>query len=197
MAFQREGLFVLFIAASFLLLSGCLQSSQPDRCTTFSNLVEKDACYNHFAVWYQDPYQCYSIQNIDLRASCLDDSNNVEAQRRLIETQSNPGLQQVPSVTAPPTPIPGANGSAPTAAPGSAESKIADCMVVQKLGPEPCEREVAINTLNMTLCAQLVAGDLRASCISNVALTSKNPALCAALNRTADVQICKYYASGG
>lgn len=193
MSSVRFHLFLLALAFLFLL-SGCITPAQASRCSGFSNLADRNGCYNHFAVWDQEPYLCYSISDSFLRESCLEDSNDPVAQQRLIEAQSNPALQRLP--TPAPTPAPKPNTAiAPPA--GSTAALIADCITAQKLDADTCMRQAAIQTSNMTLCSQISAGDSRATCISNVALATKNPSLCSGLSRDVDKQVCIHYSSGG
>ncbi len=192
-----RALFIALFVGSILLLAGCIQPAQADRCKSFASPAEHNSCLRYFAVWDQEPYLCYSIPDTALRASCLEDSTNPIESQKLKDAQTNGLTPTAPgSAPAPPSaPAPGANGSAPSAN-SSAEARIAQCMAATAGSSDACTRQVGIDTLNMTLCGTISAGDFRASCISNVALTAKKPALCNQLIRTADKQICTYYSSG-
>jgi hypothetical protein len=191
----RASLFVLLLGF-ILLLAGCIQPAQADRCKSFTNSPDHDGCLRYFAVWDQEPYLCYSIPNATLRESCLEAATDPIESQKLKDAQANGVTPSQPVV------VPGGNTSAndsdsPAPTPtGPVSARMAQCLATPTGTTDSCARQVAIDTLNMTLCGTINAGDFRASCISNVALTVKNPTICVTLNRTADQQICTYYSSG-
>ncbi|MDE1797853.1 MAG: hypothetical protein KGH63_00415 [Candidatus Micrarchaeota archaeon] len=196
-------LLVLALALfGLLLLFGCITPPEASRCSGFASASDHNGCLNYYAVWNQEPYLCYSISDSDLRGACLEAANDPVEQQKLQSAQAN-GIPATTPAAATPTPSPvpsgglGANATAPANyPPGSMDAQIAQCMAATASTHDACARQIAIGTLNMTLCGSIEAGDYRASCISNVALTAKKQSLCDVLNRTADKQICTYYSSG-
>ncbi len=200
---KRMPLVLIIFVSSFLALSflyGCIQPSQAQRCAPFSG-AEKDKCLNETAIWYQEPYICYSIEDTTFRRSCLEKSvDPQEAQKMQAavlygQNSANEPARILPALT-PSKPPQAANGTgAPQA--GNIDAQISDCQKTQNLSMQACVRVVAIANSNMGLCANITDDDYRSSCISNIALSSKDPAQCGLLTRSGDANICKYYTSGG
>lgn len=195
----RPLLLLAVLLGGLLLLFGCITPPQADRCKGFASATDHDGCLRYYAVWDQEPYLCYSIANTDQRASCLEASNDPVEQQKLKDAQAN-GIapsNPTPAPTAPSQSMGNrSNATLPSYPAGSTNALIAQCMANTAGTHDSCASQVAIDTLNMTLCSSIDSGDFRAHCISIVAITTKKSSQCGILNRTADKQICTYYSSG-
>ncbi len=172
--------------AAFLFLSGCTGSTGYQTCASHTSQSERDFCFYQSAVLRQQPDSCYYITDLGGRETCLEDSNNPDAQARL-QTELEGGTQLAYEATA------ASPASPPQPVPGRPEDPISKCMSIRKLSRDGCVRALAIENNDLESCATIAAGDYRASCISNIALNLKTKAQCSKLQRDSDRQICQYY----
>lgn len=177
---------ILAAAALAMLFSGCIGSPGLGACSSLVNSADQDTCVNYNAVIDQVPTRCYEVRNMTLREQCLKDSNDPAAAQRLIDQAAQEEMARAAAqqnLAFVPAPVPEAD-------------PVAVCVETQKISREGCMRAVAIETGNMSKCAEILAGDYRASCISNIALTYRNLADCNVLKNEADTEICRKYVQG-
>ena len=176
---------------------GCIQPTQAERCATQSG-IERDRCLNETAIWYQEPYICYSITDTTLRQACLEKSVDAQEaqklQQELLYGRIMVEEQEIPLVLEKDkTELRDEQSRVLNV---TIDSKIEECVITEKMSQEACTRLVAIETSDMSLCERINDDNYRASCISNIALTKKDPTMCSSLKRAGDINVCKYYTSG-
>jgi len=182
----------LALLAGLFLFFGCIQPQQAERCTGFYG-DEKDKCLKETAIWYQQPYLCYSVKSLKEREACLEDSTTPQAAQKL-KDETLYGKVNKPLADS--LKEQSGGSAAKAEVPVSTEEKIVQCAKNEGMTQEACKRMVAIETLNITLCAELVDGNYRSSCIMQVANTNKDPKMCEQLARTDDRNTCKHFSSG-
>lgn len=179
----------ILLAASLLMLSGCLGSPGLGACASFVKPADQDSCVYYNAVIDQIPARCYGVSNMSLRETCLIDSNDPIAQRNLQDMQAQLAGESDVTVSqnaqqAPPSP------SAPA-------DPVSMCMEEQKVSREACMRAVAIEKGDLSLCNKIQDGEYRQNCVSNIAVTAGHLADCGILERQSDKDICIKYSRIG
>ncbi|MFH0927770.1 MAG: hypothetical protein V1822_04280 [Candidatus Micrarchaeota archaeon] len=187
-------LFASLSLALALFLSGCLQSGYSSNCAQIADLAQKDQCVNYMAVWYQDPYTCYGIMNSTLKEKCFDKA--VEPREaKLLQAQQDyqqPQIETVVEQKKVEQSIIANSGNGAGLGP-----QVKSCMETEGFGADGCVNKVAIERGDISMCEQIGSDNYRRPCISNIALASKDKAVCNALTRSDDKQLCQFYASPG
>ena len=185
--------------AMVLLLFGCTSGGIPPACANVS-VDTLSNCVYIAAVLEQNPYDCYSLKESPQREKCLRDASD-SAVKKLLE-QMTPAERakvfaavsgavdasgmdiQIPFPSANEQTTPGANPA--IAIPPSGVSE-ADSQAYAQ----------AIAASDMAPCATIIDASTRASCITQVALRVKNPAVCIQFTQKSDIDLCNLYAKGG
>ena len=155
--------------------------------------------YPESAVLEQNPYDCYSLKNMSQREKCLRDASD-SAVRKLLE-QMTPaeranvfaaisGAANASGITVPPLPPAGE-----PAIPENGSAAMNQSGGVSAADSQAYERAIAAS--DMAPCATIADSSVRASCITQVALRVKNPAVCGQFTKKADLDLCNMYAQGG
>lgn len=183
----------LVIAIGFLfalVLSGCVQQSKASRCDDMVNVAQKDECVEYMAVWYQDPYLCYEVQDYKKRESCLNraitprESRILQAQREFERSR----IETVVEGTKVDTKI---IDVAP-----QTDERVKQCMQEERLSIDACTHKIAIESSDILMCEKIGSDSYKRPCISNIAIVKKNQEDCNLLARADDRQLCVFYASG-
>jgi len=185
--------------ALLLLLFGCTQGGAPQACA--GSPSEKLAnCVYVSAVLDQNPYSCYSLKDIVQREKCLRDASDSKIQKLVSEMtpadrakifSTSPDAPTAPSVPQAPSNVPAANESpAP-----EIEQPIAPTNGVPEADAQAYAQAVA--TSDMVPCTTITHAPTRASCITQVAIRVKNPAMCSMFTLKADIDLCNLYAKAG
>jgi len=175
------------------LVPGCIQTEQSKKCDHITQTDLKDECLQYVGVWYQDPYTCYLIQDMQKREACIQDAVEPTKAKMLQvqkQEQTTPSIQKV--VEEVKTQAKQANENK-----YAIDKKVQQCMEEQKLEMDVCLNKIAIETQNIEMCEQIETDTYRRPCISNIAINIKDPQICSKLTRTDDMQLCKFYASAG
>lgn len=187
--------FTALLALSLVLLVfGCAQSSLPQACS--STPAQKiPNCAYVAAVMEQNPFYCYSISDMQQRATCIKDSSNPVMQSELERSSQAqrdaifaPAAPAVPPAITPP--IPSQNN---TWQPPAAET---DCMAMQGGERDSCLSAYALNGKIIADCGQIISQPLRESCITQVAKATRDMESCKTLEVQADYEICRLYSQG-
>jgi hypothetical protein len=196
MASIRQIILLAALAAA-LILSGCIQPPQAQRCAS-APAAEMDTCMWETAILYQEPYLCYSVKNAKTREACLDGSNNPAEAERL----RNERLAGAKPALEPAQTPPADQAMKEEVARVQAEVQLPEpqrsIVACNKTGmsEEECMRKVATDTKNLSLCAAILEKNMRVSCISRIAATTKDMGKCNELSALEDKNVCKYYAGG-
>ena len=188
----------LLSLALLLLLFGCAQGGIPAACAN-SSAGALSNCVYVAAVLEQNPYDCYSLKDSTQREKCLSDASD-SAVKKLLE-QMTPserakvfaaisGAADASGISIPILP-PASEPSSPTTGPAATSPPSG----VSEADSQAYVRAVA--TTDMAICAAINDASTRASCITQVALRVKNPAICAQFTLKSDIDLCSLYAKGG
>ncbi|MFA5930116.1 MAG: hypothetical protein WC861_04500 [Candidatus Micrarchaeia archaeon] len=185
--------------ALLLVLFGCAGGGIPSACANSSTEMLPNCVYVN-AVLGQNPFDCYSLQNISQRERCLRDASD-SAVKKLLQ-QMTPaerakvfaavsGVADASGTVAPP--IPPAGG--PASPDGASPEIINPPSGVSEADSQAYAQAVAAS--DMAPCATISDASTRASCITEVALRVKNPSVCAQFTQQADIDLCNLYAKAG
>ena len=169
----------IFVGA-MLLLSGCISGEAAGRCAEFTDDLQKGECLKYMAVWYQDPYTCYGIEDKFMREECLGQAIDPKEAKRLQAKSRESGGSAIVIE----------EKREMVLEEGDAVSK---CMGENAMGRDACVREIALAQGDLIMCDEIVAAELRRSCVSNIAISKKEMQECEKLLRNEDRQLCKYY----
>jgi len=182
--------------ALLLVLFGCIQGGIPAACANSS--VEKlSNCIYIASVLEQNPFDCYSIKDNTQREKCLRDASD-SAIKKLLEQMTPEERTKIFLAISGATNTSGIDIILPptnesiTPDPGSAI--INSSTGVSEADSQAYVQAVAAN--DMVLCATITHTSTRASCITQVALRVKNPAVCSQFTLTSDFDLCNFYAKG-
>ncbi|MFH1306764.1 MAG: hypothetical protein ABIH83_03895 [Candidatus Micrarchaeota archaeon] len=171
-----------------LFIGGCIKPAAAGRCDQFVDSYEKDTCLEYMAVWYQDPYTCYEIREIEARERCLESAiNPAEATKLQIEERNTQKEVVVKEEK---------EGQRIFETDVFEDSRVKECMLEQKLSKEGCMHKIAVENNDLILCSLIEIEEYRKPCISQVAINLKDVNACSLLDRNEDEELCKYYASG-
>ncbi|MCX6770692.1 MAG: hypothetical protein NTX79_01420 [Candidatus Micrarchaeota archaeon] len=182
-----------------LLLFGCAQGGIPSACAG-SPGDKLPNCVYVAAVLGQNPYDCYSLKDISQREKCLRDASD-SAVKKLLEQMAPAERAKVFAA------IPGADGASdissqipipPANEPASPDATPA--IINPPAGVSAADSQAyvrAIAATDMAPCTTINDASTRASCITQVALRVKNPAVCGQLTLKADIDLCNLYAKAG
>ena len=188
----------LLSLALMLLLFGCTSGGIPSACAN-SSIEKLPNCIYVSSVLEQNPYSCYSLQNNSQREKCLRDASD-SAVKKLLEQMTPSEREKVFSA------ISGAAGASgviiPPAPPANEPANANPNPViinpptgVSEADTQAYEQAVAANDL--APCTKINDASTRASCITQVALRVKNPAMCVQFTLQSDIDLCNMYAKGG
>ena len=184
--------------ALLLLLFGCTQGGIPTACANSS--VDKLAnCVYVSAVIDQNPYNCYTLQNISQREKCLRDASD-SAMKKLLEQMTPAEREKVFAAISGVADASGVNilpispVNEPTL-PNATPEIINPQTGISEADTQAYEQAVAANDL--APCTKINDASTRASCITQVALRVKNPAMCRQFTQKTDIDLCNMYAKGG
>jgi len=185
----------LLLFALALLLFGCTQQGIPASCAN-STLDRLPNCVYVAAVMEQNPYDCYSLQNMSQREKCLRDASD-SAMKKLLEQMTPDDRAKVFAAISGasgayiPLPSPPANGQqnnpSPIISNPPANVSDADAQAYAQ----------AVSANDMAPCATIGDPSTRSSCIAQVAIQVKNPAMCSQFTGQSDIDLCNMYSQGG
>lgn len=181
---KRLQLSLLLAAAIFL--SGCLQTSVPSQCTTLSPSKLANCIYIN-AVVDQNPFYCYSLEDVSKRATCLQDASEPSMRKvvqRSLPSEKDRVFSDEPAV-APPT------------GPAQPEPEQTEgCPSVAGDERDRCLLETAIGGSDVESCEDIASPAVVESCIAQIGSSTKNIALCEKLSEKRNQDLCKLYARG-
>ena len=184
-------LVAVLIVSALVLLSGCAQRTMPYACQTAQPNRLANCIYVN-SVLEQNPYYCYSIPDIDQRKTCLHDatepSMKVAVERASQEEKNAVFANQPAPVQQPPVQQPPAQPQPPAQA--------LACSTLSGDELNTCLKAAAISSLDISTCGRIADTTVRQSCISGVAVRTKDIASCDTLSLLNDVNLCKLYAKG-
>jgi len=189
----------LLSLALALLLFGCTQAGVPPACAN-STVDKLPNCVYVAAVLEQNPYDCYSLQNMSQREKCLRDASDSAVQKLLAQMTPEERAKAFAAISGAADasginiPIPSPPSNAP------ANPNTGSTITNPPAGAPDADSqsyEQAISTNDMAPCTEISSASMRSSCITQVALQVKNPAICAQLTAQSDSDLCKMYAQGG
>jgi len=183
-----------------IALFGCTQQGIPPACANASAGTLSNCIYLS-SVLQQNPYGCYSIASLPQREKCLRDASDSTVQK-LVEQMSPadrakifaaiPEAADAPGASIPYPPLPPASEPA---APGALAEIISPPSGVSEEDSQSYVQAIEAN--DMAPCTTIVDASTRASCITQVALRVKNPAMCAQFTQKSDIDLCSLYAKAG
>ncbi len=173
----------------FLLLCGCASRAVPNACQSVSQGALANCVYVN-SVLEQNPYYCYSIENLEQRKTCMQDASSPTMRTAL--QRASPEEQKSIFISAQPPPQDYSQSppSRPPAAPQQG------CGAKAGAERDACFKAEAISTLKISTCDQIPTASARQSCISDVARKTKDIESCSALKSSEDANLCKFYAKG-
>ena len=189
----------LMLLALLLLLFGCTQGGIPSACA--NSPVEKLAnCVYVSAVLEQNPYDCYSLKENSQREKCLRDASD-SAVKKLLEQMTPAERAKVFAAITSAVDASGMNITVPIP-PASAPTNPAPprAIINPPTGVSEADSQAyaqAITANDMAPCTAIIDASTRASCITQVALRVKNPAMCSQFTQKSDIDLCNLYAKGG
>ena len=171
--------------AALFLMSGCIQPSLPSQCTAVPAGKLANCIYTA-AVSEQNPFYCYSIPDMEKRATCMRHSQDPSMKKAL--SRAEPEVREQIF----------ANNSAvqPPAEPSAPPSPTAECDSLEASYRQACISSKAMREGKVELCELLFDTSLRTSCIGSVAQKTKDIKSCDSLSDDSDVSLCKSYAKG-
>ena len=180
-----------------LLLLGCTQGGIPAACAN-SSLDKLANCIYTASVLEQNPYSCYSLKESLQREKCLRDASDSAAKKLLEQMTPAERAKVFEAISgavnasglsipiAPPSSSPeNPNSSAASNPPGGVSEADSQAYAV------------AVESSDMAPCATISDASTRASCITQVAIRVKNPAMCSQFTQKTDLDLCNFYAKGG
>lgn len=184
------------LAALFLVfLSGCAQTGAQD-CSGVQPAKFANCIYVK-AVMAQDPFGCYSLPDLNQRAQCIKDATNPEARSSLARAlpEQRDSIFAVnaaaPAKENKTEPLPAAPPASPTLTP------LEECNSLPSPDKDNCLRALAVGNKDIATCAGIGDETVRQNCITQIAKMVKDPAVCAPLEKQADIDLCNLYSKAG
>ena len=188
----------LVLALGFLFF-GCVQGSLPSQCLGMSGERLTNCVYVR-AVIGQNPFNCYSIDRIDVRKTCISDASNTAMKKKIegmaqSERDSLYMSTTAEALPAAPTGQPAAPSGAGQALPGEIPADTGASNETPSLDQQVYSHAVDAN--NVQLCEQIGDYSTMRSCISQVARQMKVMAICDTLSTQDNIDLCRMYSQGG
>jgi len=177
----------LALLASFFLF-GCAQASFPEVCRSVSASKMANCIYVN-AVLEQNPFHCYSIEDLNQRGTCMKHATD-PAMRKAVQ---NAQAQDLDAIFAEPKAEP---AQAPAASANITEPGNAPCTSMTGLAKDNCFKTEAINSKSIVSCEKVADGSLRSACIAEVAKKTKDIESCKTLTDEESRSLCRLYAKG-
>ena len=194
---RSTALAALVLALSFLFF-GCVQGSLPQQCSGMSGDRLANCVYVR-AVIDQNPFNCYSIEKLDIRKTCISDASSTAMKKKLVSMAQNerdmlligPNSSETPVVPAGQQPATATNETSsttmqPGATTGANHSSLDQQVFLQ-----------AVDANRIELCEQIGDYETMRSCISQVARQTKVLSVCDSLSTADNIELCRMYTQGG
>lgn len=173
-----------------LFLSGCVQESPPQSCASVPQ--EKFAnCVYTAAVLEQNPLYCYSLPDLEKRATCMKHATD-PAMRKVLqkaEPAEREAIFAVPAANETPAPAPQQPADNPAAL-----ARACDSFSGQE--KDTCLKSAAVDSLFITVCDYVADPSTKVSCIAEVARRTKDLDSCKTLAEEESRNLCRLYAMG-
>jgi len=179
---------VALMFLTYFFLFGCAQVSFPEVCRAVSASKMANCIYVN-AVLEQNPFYCYSIEDLNQRGICMKHATD-PAMRKAVQ---NAQAQDLDAVFAEP------KGELPPAPPAPAnltEPGNASCNSMIGVAKDNCFKTEAINSKSIVSCEKVADGSLRSACIAEVAKKTKDIESCKTLTDEESRSLCRLYAKG-
>ena len=197
---MRQSIITFLPLALLLALFGCTQGGVPSACAGAPSGTLANCIYVS-AVLDQNPYNCYSLSNLSQREKCLNDASDSTAQKLLQRMSSSeraqifaPAQQSTSSAGSQIAPLPPVPAETNATA-GNVTEQANSSNGISAADSHAYSQAIATN--DMTPCVSIADPSTRASCITQVAIRVKNPAMCAQFTLKADIDLCNLYAKAG
>lgn len=171
--------------AALFFMSGCLQSSLPSQCASVPAGKLANCVYTA-AVSEQNPFHCYSLPDMEQRATCMRHAQDPSMKKAL--SRAEPEVREQ---------IFANNSTAqPQAKPSAPPSPTAECDPLEAAYKQACISSKAMREGKVELCKMLFDTALRTNCIGSVAQKTKDLKSCDSLSDADEIALCKSYAKG-
>lgn len=182
------------LALSALLLYGCAQRTIPSACQGVAQERLANCVYVN-SVLEQNPYYCYSLQDLVQRKTCMHDATEPSMKKALERASA----EERDSIFGPAKPVvqsPPVNATPPQEPEQLPVQPAGPCDVKVGKDKDSCIKASAVAALDISACTGVFDPSVHQSCISDIARKTKNISSCALLLTTDDVNLCKLYARG-
>jgi hypothetical protein len=190
--YMRLALLVL-IAAAVIFLSGCAQNQVPDACSSIPAGAGKESCVYRESVIAQEPFRCYNIEKQELRSTCLSDSTDETAKKKL----KKPPVPKQPTITTiSPEQVQNTTENRTEVAQQYAECYRSRIPEVR----DACLQGQALDRREISVCTLIESEEFRHECVINLAQLIRDPAICLSFNtsdRAFERDLCNTHAKGG
>jgi len=184
---------------SLSLMHGCAGGQMPPACAEKSGASLANCVYVN-AVLGQNPFFCYSIQDVGMRTTCLKDATDSAMKKRLenLKPSARDAIFMPESEPTQPGNLPAgkpgtggaASGGTGATAPGGGGSQAEEQSIDQSI------YNAAVEANDLQLCLQIATDKTLKSCVSQIARKTKNPELCKTLKDNDLLELCNLYSLG-
>ncbi len=183
----------ILLGVSLLLVFGCAQPTPPQQCLNGSS-ANLSKCIYRTAVLGQEPYTCYSLREQQQRIDCLRDSTDPSAKKNLDRTVEQ---ERAPVIVPPKTQNITVEPALPTEPePEPLPPGYESCNSLRGDDRDLCILSISVNKFNLRACERIVDSTFRNSCISQIAMRTKNITTCESLSTVNNQELCRSYAQG-
>ncbi|MEM4633693.1 MAG: hypothetical protein QW275_00905 [Candidatus Anstonellaceae archaeon] len=183
----NKWLYAFALISFALFLPGCIQPAVPDACKSLQGNKFTDCIYRS-AVLEQNPFLCYSIEDIDQRSICLRHATNPAMKAQVqyaMQEENKPSAKEVPD--SPPTQLPPSE---------TFPQEEGNCFAKSGEQRDNCLRDEALASKDLLGCEKIDSFSIRTSCIAKVAMASRNLEKCNELSDEQSRNLCRTYAKG-